>query len=224
MPIRDWPKEQRPRERLIRDGPSILSDAELLAVFLRTGVAGQSAIELARVALIRFKTLSGLFSAPLSEFTAIKGLGQAKFAQLQAVLEMAKRTLEESLREGPALGSSTAVREYLRLEIGLKPYEVFFALFVDSQNRLLEATELFRGTLAETSVYPREIIKAALRVNAAAVIFAHNHPSGIAAPSLADRVLTRTLQLALDAVEVKTLDHLVVTGSGVFSFADAGHL
>lgn len=224
MPIRDWPSTERPREKLIRNGATTLSDAELLALFLRTGVAGRSAVDLAREALVYFGGLSGVFSASLPAFSAVKGLGPAKFAQLQAVLEMTKRTLGEALREGPALGSSRAVRDFLMLEIGDKPYEVFFGLFLDGQNRLLDARELFRGTLTQTSVYPREIVKAALAANAASVVFAHNHPSGVAEPSHADEILTQTLEAALALVDVRTLDHLIVAKNQIFSFAEHGKL
>ncbi len=224
MPIRDWPSIQRPREKLIRNGPSTLSDAELLALFIHTGIAGRSAVDLARDLLVRFEGLSGVFSAPLSEFKAIKGLGPAKYAQLQAVLEMTKRTLGERLREGPVLSSSRAVREFLTLELGDKPFEVFFALFLDSQNRLLDARELFRGTLTQTSVYTREVVKAALEANAASVVFAHNHPSGVPVPSQADEILTQTLETALGLVDIRTLDHLIVAGNRIFSFAEHGKL
>lgn len=224
MPIHDWPADERPREKLIRQGAGSLSDAELLAVFLRTGLAGRSAVDLARDALYQFGSLSAVFGASFEQFSSIKGFGAAKFAQLQAVLEMAKRTLGETLREGVTLSSPEAVRDYLRLELGRKPYEVFFVLFLDSQNRLLEARELFRGTLSETSVYPREVVKAALAANAAAVVFAHNHPSGIAEPTRADEILTQILVNALALIEVRALDHFIVAGNQVFSFAEEGRL
>lgn len=224
MPIHDWPSTQRPREKLIRDGPGVLSDAELLALFVHTGVAGQSAVDLARALLLRFGGLNGIFAASLAEFSSLKGLGPAKFAQLQAVLEMTRRTLVETLHEGPVLSSSRAVREFLMLEIGSKPYEVFYVLFLDSQNRLQAARELFKGTLTQTSVYPREVVKAALLANAASVVFAHNHPSGLPLPSSADEALTRVLERALDLVDIRTLDHLIVAGPRIFSFAEHGKL
>lgn len=224
MAIRDWPADQRPREKLIRKGAGSLSDAELLAVFLRTGRPGKNAVDLARDALMQFGSVSALFAASFEQFSTVNGFGEAKFAQMQAVLELAKRTLGETLREGITLSSPKAVRDYLCLELGRKPYEVFFVLFLDSQNRLLEARELFRGTLSETSVYPREVVKAALAANAAGVVFAHNHPSGIAEPTRADEVLTGTLINALALIGVRALDHFIVAGNQVYSFAEAGRL
>ncbi len=224
MPIRDWPRDERPREKLIAHGAETLSDAELLAVLLRTGRAGQSAVALARDALLRFGSLSGVFAASFEQFAEVKGFGAAKYAQLQAVLEVTKRTLGETLRQGAILNSPGAVRDYLCLELGRKPYEVFFALFLDSRNRLLEARELFRGTLGETSVYPREVVKAALAANAAAVVFAHNHPSGLAEPTAADHHLTATLMRALAVVDIRALDHFIVAGNQIYSFAEHGRL
>jgi DNA repair protein RadC len=224
VPIRDWPEQERPREKLIAQGAASLTDAELLAVLLHTGRSGQSAVELAREALLRFGSLSGVFGASFEEFASMKGFGPAKYAQVQAVLEVTKRTLGETLRQGVALSSPGAVRDYLCLELGRKPYEVFFALFLDSRNRLLEARELFRGTLGETSVYPREVVKAALAANAAAVVFAHNHPSGIAEPTVADDVLTDNLTAALAMVDIRALDHFIVAGNQIYSFAEHGRL
>ena len=220
MPIRDWPKDERPREKLIAHGAEALSDAELLAVLLRTGRSGRSAVELARDALLTFGSLSGVFAADFEQFSGVKGLGPAKYAQFQAVLEITKRTLGETLRQGVALSSPGVVRDYLCLELGRKPYEVFFALFLDSRNRLLDARELFRGTLGETSVYPREVVKAALAANAAAVVFAHNHPSGIAVPTDADDHLTQMLMRALAMVDIRVLDHFIVAGNQIYSFAE----
>jgi DNA repair protein RadC len=224
VPIRNWPESERPREKLIREGAARLSDAELLAIFLHTGRAGSSAVDVAREALGRFGNLTGLFAARLDQFTRVKGLGPAKFAQIQASYEMTKRTLGESLREGPVLGSSRAVREYLQLQIGSEPYEVFFALFLDSKNHLLVARELFRGTLTQTSVYPREVVKAGLAANAAGVVFAHNHPAGRPEPSAADIALTGTLESALALIDIRVLDHLILAGREVFSFAEDGRL
>jgi DNA repair protein RadC len=224
VPIKDWPQDERPREKLIRQGAVALSDAELLALFLRTGTAGRSAVDVSREALSHFGGLSGLFSADYTSFAKLKGLGPAKYAQIQAILEMTKRTLGETLRAGPALGSSRAVRDFLALHIGSKPYEVFFGLFLDAQHRLLDARELFRGTLTQTSVYPREVVKAALAANAAAVVLAHNHPAGSASPSPADVALTEVLERALDLVDVRILDHLIIAGNQVFSFAEDGRL
>lgn len=222
MAISDWPLAERPRERLLSQGAGVLSDAELLAVFLRTGVRGRSAIEVARDLLDRSGGLGGLFRAP--DTLQAKGLGPAKRAQLRAVLEVARRCLSEDLKAGAALTSPGAVRDYLRLLLGDRPHEVFVCLWLDAQHRVLESRELFRGTLTQTSVYPREVVKAALSANAAAVIFAHNHPSGVAQPSQADELLTRNLRDALALVEVKVLDHFIVAGRQALSFAERGLL
>jgi DNA repair protein RadC len=222
--IADWPEDERPRERLLKHGASALSEAELLAIFLRTGVAGTSAVELGRALLARFGSLRNLFAASLSEVAEVRGLGPAKYVQLQAVIEMTRRALAEDIRERDAMSSPQAVREFLSLSLGARTHEVFLAMFLDSQNRLLGSEELFRGTLTQTSVYPREVVKTALRYNAAGVIFAHNHPSGIAEPSRADELLTQTLKQALSLVEIKTLDHFIVAGSRTLSFAERGLL
>lgn len=221
MGISDWPAAERPRERLLAKGAGALSDAELLAVLLRTGVRGKNAVDLARELLDRFKGLRGLFG---SDLTGIKGLGTAKRAQVEAVLELAKRSVKEDLAQGSALTSPGSVRDYLRLALGAKPHEVFVCLWLDAQHHVICAQEAFRGTLTQTSVYPREIVKAALAANAAAVIFAHNHPSGVAQPSQADELLTRNLKEALALVDVKVLDHFIVAGSQAISFAERGLL
>jgi DNA repair protein RadC len=222
MSITDWPELERPREKLLALGPASLSDAELLAIFLRTGARGKSAVDLARELLTRFGGLSALFSAKRSEVGSLSGLGAAKYAQLQAVLEMARRALGEKLRHADALGSPAAVRDYLRLTLSGRDHEVFICVLLDAQNRVVACEELFRGTLTQTSVYPREVVKCALARNAAAVIFAHNHPSGAAEPSHADQVLTQTLKQALALVDIKVLDHFIVAGSGALSFAERG--
>jgi DNA repair protein RadC len=222
--IKDWPEGERPRERLLEQGPASLTDAELLAVILRTGTAGRSALDLGREALARFGGLSGLLAAPTDRLIALEGLGPAKSAQLQAVLELARRSLREEVQHATALSSPDKVRAYLRLTLSSRPHEVFMALFLDSQNRLIVADELFRGTLSQTSVYPREVVKRALAVNAGAVIFAHNHPSGVAEPSRSDELLTTSLKQALALVDVRVLDHLIVAGSNVLSFAERGLL
>lgn len=224
MPITDWPLPQRPRERLIREGPQALSDAELLAVFLRVGVSGKNAVELARDTLGHFGSLSRLFGVSLAEFATLKGLGPAKFAQLQAVFELARRALGEELQAGALLNAPVTVKNYLQLMLANKDHEAFLVLFLDAQNRLLASEEMFRGTLTRASVYPREVVKAALAHNAASVILAHNHPSGVAEPSMADHALTETLKSALTLVEVNVLDHFVVAGSQVYSFAEHGRL
>jgi DNA repair protein RadC len=224
MGIADWPEDERPRERLLKLGAAALSEAELLAIFLRTGIAGKSAVELGRDLLDRFGSLHRLFAAPLEDVAAMRGLGPAKYVQLQAVVEMARRALAEQIQDRDAMSSPQAVRDYLRLSLGARPHEVFVAMFLDAQNRLLGCEELFRGTLTQTSVYPREVVKTALRYNAAGVIFAHNHPSGVAEPSRADELLTQTLKQALSLVEIKTLDHFIVAGSKTISFAERGLL
>jgi DNA repair protein RadC len=224
MGIADWPEDERPRERLLKLGAAALSEAELLAIFLRTGISGKSAVELGRDLLARFGSLHRLFAAPLEDVAAIRGLGPAKYVQLQAVVEMARRALAEQIQDRDAMSSPQAVRDYLRLSLGARPHEVFVAMFLDAQNRLLGCEELFRGTLTQTSVYPREVVKTALRYNAAGVIFAHNHPSGVAEPSRADELLTQTLKQALSLVEIKTLDHFIVAGSKTISFAERGLL
>jgi DNA repair protein RadC len=224
MAIADWPADERPRERLLTQGPARLSDAELVAVFLRSGVAGKNAVELARELIGRFGGLAGLLAAGYSALRETRGLGEAKAAQLVAVLEMARRCLSEELRAGAALNSPSAVRDYLRLALGAREHEVFVALFLDAQHRVIAIEELFRGTLTQTSVYPREVVKAALRRNAAAVILAHNHPSGVAQPSQADELLTRSLIEALALIDVKVLDHFIVAGNQTLSFAERGLL
>lgn len=223
MAITDWPEDERPRERLLAHGAAVLSDAELLAIFLRVGVKGKSAVDLGRELIARFGSLTGLFAAPVEEFGKVHGMGAAKFAQLQAVIEMARRALREEMRERDLLSSPAAVRDWLRLKIGSLPYEVFMVILLDAQNRLIHAQELFRGTLDQTSVYPREVVKLALAHNAAATVFAHNHPSGCAEPSRADELLTGSLKQALALVDVRVLDHFIVAGNArPLSFAERG--
>lgn len=224
MTIKEWPADQRPRERLIKQGAQALSDAELLAVFLRIGVPGKSAVDLGRDMLAHFGSINALFGASLPEFCVLGGLGPAKFSQLQAVRELARRALEEELQAGVALNSPEAVRRYLQLFLGSKRHEVFVVLFLDVKNRLIATEEMFQGTLTMASVYPREVVKAALRHNCAHLILAHNHPSGVAEPSAADHSLTTTLQQALRLIDVKILDHFIVAGSAVYSFAEEGKL
>ncbi len=224
MAITDWPEGERPREKLLAHGPQTLSDAELLAIFLRVGVAGKSAVDLARELLTRFGSLNGIFSAGREAMTAINGIGDSKFAQLQAIFEMVRRALGEEMASRDVLASPQQVRDYLRLRLNGLTREVFLVLFLDAQNRVLVAEELFAGTLTQTSVYPREVVKRALHHNAASVILAHNHPSGVAEPSQADELLTRALKDALALVEVRVLDHFVVAGNGMLSFAERGLL
>ena len=224
MAIKDWPAQQRPRERLIGEGPAALSDPELLALFLRVGVKGRSAVELGRDLLQQFGSIQGLFGASLEQFSAVHGMGPAKYAQLQAVMELARRALAEQLQAGQALGSPDAVRQYLRISMGRQQHESFVVLFLDVKNRLLACEEMFRGTLTHTSVYPREVVKEALARNAASVMLAHNHPSGTPDPSESDLLLTRALVQALALVDIRILDHFVVAGHQVHSFAEHGQL
>jgi len=224
MSITDWPSGERPREKLLLRGAPSLSDAELLAIFLRTGVAGKSAVDLARELITRFGNLTQLVAASESDFCETKGMGQAKYVQLQAVLEMSRRALKEELQRGDALNSPRAVRDYLQLLLGGRQQEVFLVLFLDTQHRVIASEELFHGTLGQTSVYPREVVKRALAHNAAAVILAHNHPSGVAEPSQSDQLLTDALKQALGLVDVRVLDHFVVAVGKTLSFAEKGLL
>jgi DNA repair protein RadC len=223
MAISQWAAEERPRERLLAAGAGALSDAELVAVLLRTGVRGKSAVDLARELLLRYRSITKLLNAG-TQLTDVKGLGPAKTAQFAAAMELARRSAEERVREADALTSPGAVRDYLRLAIGGRPHEVFLCIWLDAQHRVINFDELFRGTLTQTSVYPREVVKMALSVNAAAVIFAHNHPSGVAQPSQADELLTANLKEALALIEVKVLDHFIIAGNQAISFAERGLL
>ena len=224
MAITDWPETERPRERLLERGPAALADAELLAILLRTGVRGSSAVDLARDLINRFGSIGALLTADARELAAARGLGNAKLAQLQAVLELARRALKHDLSRGNALSSPRSVRDYLQLSLSGRDREVFVALLLDAQHRVIAVEELFSGTLTQTSVYPREVVKSALRHNAAAVIFAHNHPSGVAEPSSADQMLTQSLKTALALVDIQVLDHFVVAGTVTTSFAERGLL
>jgi len=222
MSITDWPKEERPREKLLQRGPAALSDAELLAIFLRTGVPGKTAVDLARELLNRFGNLRSLFEADCPQFCQGEGLGEAKYVQLQATLEMARRHLLEAVRRGSVLESPQHTRKFLAARLRDYPHEVFACLFLDNRHRVIEFEELFRGTINGASVHPREVVKMALRHNAASVIFAHNHPSGVAEPSSADQQITRRLIDALALVDVRVLDHLVVGDGEIVSFAERG--
>jgi DNA repair protein RadC len=224
MGIRDWPASERPREKLIELGAEALSDAELLAIFLRVGVTGKSAVDLARDLLTKFGSLNGIFAATEHELSQVHGIGSSKYVQLQAIFEMSQRALSEQLQARDVLNSPQAVRDYLVLKLGTLSKEVFLVLFLDTQNRMLATEEMFSGSLTQTSVYPREVVKRALHHNAAAVIFAHNHPTGIAEQSSADELLTRQLKQALDLVDVKVLDHFIVAGNNTLSFAQKGLL
>lgn len=224
MAITDWPEGERPREKLLANGAMALSDAELLAIFLRIGVAGKSAVDLARDLLTRFSSLNGVFAATLPEIEQVHGMGVSKFVQLQAIFEMSRRALLEEMQERDVLTSPQAVRQYLSLKIGALPREVFMIIFLDAQHRVLATEEMFSGTLTQTSVYPREVVKRSLYHNAAAVIFAHNHPSGVPEPSQADRILTDSLTAALKLIDIRVLDHFVVAGNQIVSFSERGLL
>lgn len=224
MAITDWPASERPREKLLALGVQALSDAELLAIFLRVGVTGKSAVDLARDLLMQFGSLNGIFAAPLNELTQVNGIGSSKYAQLQAIFEMSRRALNEQMQIKDILNSPQQVRDYLCLKLGGLTREVFVVLFLDAQNRIVTTEEMFTGTLTQASVYPREVVKRALQHNAASVIFAHNHPSGIAQQSQADELLTKQLQQALALVDVRVLDHFIVAGNSTLSFAERGLL
>lgn len=224
MSIRDWPAQERPREKLLQRGCKALSDAELLAIFLRTGCAGKSAVDLARDLLDEFGGLRQLLEAERSAFCRGLGLGDAKYAQLQAVLEMARRHLLASMEKGSVFQSPQMVKDYLSSELRHHKREIFGVLLLDNQHRMLDYQELFQGTIDGASVYPREVVKLALSKNAAAVILAHNHPSGICEPSQADRRITERLQQALQLVDIRVLDHMVIGDGEVASFAERGWL
>jgi len=222
MAITDWPEGERPREKLLQLGPAVLSDAELLAIFLRTGVTGKSAVDLARDLLNAFNGLRPLLEADQAAFCEHLGLGPAKFAQLQAVLEMARRHLSQTLETSNAFTSPDTVKDFLSTKLRHLPHEVFACLFLDSQHRLIRYEELFRGTIDGASVYPREVVKKTLDHNAAAVIFAHNHPSGVSEPSRADKAITRRLVEALDLVDIRVLDHIIIGDGETTSFVESG--
>ena len=225
MPLKDLPPDARPREKLLARGPGALSDAELLALLLRTGLAGKGVLQLAQELLdvkTGFGGMAGLLHASAEDLKRIKGLGPAKRAELLAVLELARRALAEQLRERAALDTPQAVKDYLQLQLASKKHECFAVLFLDNQHKLLALEELFRGTLAQTSVYPREVVLRALHHHAAAVVLAHNHPSGAVEPSRADEVLTQSLKAALALVDVRVLDHVIVAPGLALSMAEQG--
>ncbi len=224
MAITDWPTSERPRERLLTHGPQSLSDAELLAIFLRTGLPGKSAVDLARELLHSFGNLSSLLNANRKTFCQSPGLGDAKFAQLQAVLEMARRHFSESLQRDTVLSSAQSTRHFLQAQLRDETREVFAALYLDNQHHLLVYEPLFYGTINGATVYPREVVKRALELNAAALIVAHNHPSGVAEPSRADIAITARLKQALELVDIRLLDHCIVAGAEVVSLAERGEI
>lgn len=222
MAITDWPAAERPREKLIALGAEVLSDAELLAIFLRVGVTGKSAVDLARDLLTQFGSLNAIFAANEHELSQVHGIGASKYVQLQAIFEMSRRALNEQLQQRDVLTSPQQVLDFLVLKLGSYTKEVFLVLFLDTQNRMLAMEEMFVGTLTQASVYPREVLKRALHHNAASVIFAHNHPNGVAKPSQADELLTKELKQALALVDVRVLDHFIVAGNTTLSFSEKG--
>lgn len=222
MLLKDLPEEARPREKLLARGPGALGDAELLALLLRTGLPGKNALQMGQELLDRFGGVAGLLHTGADALKSIKGLGPAKRAEIVAVLELARRALAAQLTQQTLFETPAAVRDYLQLQLGSRPHEIFAVLFLDSQHRLIVLEELFRGTLNQTSVYPREVVVRALALNAANVVFAHNHPSGSARPSRADEALTQTLKAALALVDVRVLDHFVVTRTEAVSMAELG--
>jgi DNA repair protein RadC len=224
MVMKDTPPDARPRERLLTLGPAALADAELIALLLRTGLPGLSVLQMAQQMLDRFGGLSGLLHAGPDELKLIKGLGPAKRAEMAAVMELARRSLVQQLAERPVFDAPGKVKDYLRMQLAARKHEVFAVMFLDAQSRLIKLEEMFRGTLTQTSVYPREVLKRALDLQAASVILAHNHPSGMAEPSRADEFLTQALKGALALVDVRVLDHLVVGQGQVVSFAERGLL
>ncbi|WP_290872206.1 DNA repair protein RadC [Aquabacterium sp.] len=220
--MKDLPAAMRPREKLLSLGPAALADAELLALLLRTGMKGLGVLQLAEKVLGDLGGLSGLLQAQPAQLKRLKGLGPAKSAELMAVMEMARRSLQGGLATQPVFNSPQLVKDYLQLRLGNLPHEVFAVLFLDAQHRLIACEELFRGSLTQTSVYPREVVKRTLELNAASLILAHNHPSGLLEPSRADELLTQTLKSSLQLIDVRILDHLVVGRGGALSFAERG--
>jgi len=224
MRIADWPEAERPREKLLSRGPEGLSDAELLAIFLQTGVTGKTAVDLGRELIQHFEGLRALLDAGQTELCGVRGLGLAKYVLLKAALELGRRYLAESLKRDTALTSPAMTRQFLKSRLRACPYEIFACLFLDNRHRVIVFEELFNGTIDGASVHPREVIRRTLHHNAAAVIFAHNHPSGIAEPSQADRHITRRLVDALGLIDVRVLDHFVIGDEEVVSFAERGLL
>ena len=222
MLLKDLPQDARPREKLLARGPGALSDAELLALLLRTGLPGKNALQMGQELISTFGGVSGLLNTPAEALKKIKGLGPAKRAEIVAVLELARRALASQLQEKPVFSNPTAIREYLQLQLGGRDHEIFAVLFLDSAHRLIVLEEMFRGTLTQTSVYPREVVVRALALNAANVVLAHNHPSGEAQASRADEAITQTLKAALALVDVRVLDHFIVTATASASMAELG--
>ncbi|MEQ9022232.1 MAG: DNA repair protein RadC [Pseudomonadales bacterium] len=224
MPIHEWPERMRPREKLLTQGAASLTDAELLAIFLRTGVTGFSAVDLAEKLIGDYGSISNLLAASHARFVEGKGLGSAKYVQLQAVMELAARHLTEDLKRGRALTDAQTVKRYLGIQIRNPSRELFHVLFLDTQHKLIAGETLFSGTLGTTAVYPREILRRVLELNAAAVILAHNHPSGVSEPSAADIRITDEIRRSLELIDVRLLDHMIVGDRDVLSFAEQGLL
>ena len=224
MAIKDWPEQERPREKLLASGPGFLSDAELLAVFLRTGIRGKSAVDLARDLLLGFGGLRQILEADRTTLCEVEGLGEARYAQFQAMLEIGRRHLLQSLQRESVLTSPQCTRHFLMRQLRACEQEVFLCLFLDSRHAVIACEELFHGTIDGASVYPREVVKRALKHNAAALILAHNHPSGVAEPSQADVRITERLKSALALVDIRVLDHMVVGDAEVVSLAERGLL
>ncbi len=222
MIIKEWPEEERPREKLISRGATSLSDAELLAIFIRTGVKGRTAVDISRALINEFGGLRNLLNAEEKELVKTSGIGVAKFAQLQAVLEIGKRYLRETIKKDGPLTSANSAKEYLIAKLRDRSREIFCCLFLDTRHQVLAYKELFKGTIDGASVYPRIVVQRALEKNAAAVIIAHNHPSGVAEPSRADESLTRRLQSALELVDIRLLDHFVIGDGQCISLAERG--
>jgi DNA repair protein RadC len=221
-PLQLWPDSERPREKLLRLGAATLSEAELLAIVLQTGTAGQSALDTARGLLAEFRSLRGLLTAERQDVCRARGLGDAKFALLQAALELSRRHYAELMQAGPPLANPRATRDFLRARLRDRDHEVFCCLFLDNRHRVIAFDEVFRGTIDGASVHPRDVVKLALARNAAAVILAHNHPSGVAEPSQADEMITSRLRDALALVDIRVLDHIVVGDGACVSFAERG--
>lgn len=224
MAIRDWPEAERPREKLLAQGAAALSDAELLAIFLRTGHRGKSAVDLSRDLVLHFKGLRSLLESSCEAFCAVRGLGVAKFCMLQAAQEMSRRHMREGLQEAPLLSSVAELKRYLRAKMRQLQHEVFACVHLDCHHHMLHFEELFRGTVNGASVYPREVVKSALAHNAAALILVHNHPSGRAEPSQADHRISKSLKQALKLVDIEVLDHFVVGDDQVLSFVENGFI
>ena len=220
MPMKDLPADQRPREKLLARGAGALTDAELLALLLRTGLKGHGVLALANQVLTQFKGYAGLLAATPDQLKVIKGLGPAKRAEITAVMEMARRALASQMAALPVFDSPSALKQYVALHLAQRPAEVFLVMFLDGRYRLLSTDEMFQGTLSHTPVYPREVVRRAIELNAAAVVLAHNHPSGVAEPSIADEELTKTLKAALKLIDVVVLDHLIVGHGSVVSMAE----